>query len=264
MDSFYNNVKRTLIGSTPTAELVYSCTIILKQLVGSPTSSPTSASSSSPVSSSSSSLSASFFAATSPLPAAEKESNNIRIAYNNDLLCKKLVQMKVILFGDVNTPVDDEKARELSKSFQQDGLMLLLIENLQDLSFEVRRDTTSIFNRLFKKNTAKFVQYVFERFNFFICRMVQYCRNPIVALNCGSMLRECVQHEEIGSLLLHSDMLWLFFNSYVHSSDFDLAFDAILTLRELLTSKANKAAVAEVLDVRHAAIFKKYEVRRSF
>ena len=64
------------------------------------------------------------------------------------------------------------------------------------------------------------------------------CRyeNPEVALNCGMMLRECVRHEPLAKIILHSEVFYRFF-SYVEMSTFDIASDAFATFKVPLPSQ---------------------------
>jgi len=60
---------------------------------------------------------------------------------SNEDLCKRLAQLKVILYGgttDGDRPdVDEEKALEVSRRIQEEGLILQLIEKLEVIPFEV-------------------------------------------------------------------------------------------------------------------------------
>ena len=51
-----------------------------------------------------------------------------------------------------------------------------------------------------------------------------------MALNCGIMLRECIRHEPLAKVVLHSDHFHDFFN-YVEMSTFDIASDAFATFK---------------------------------
>lgn len=53
---------------------------------------------------------------------------------------------------------------------------------------------------------------------------------PQVALNCGIMLRECIRHEPLAKIVLHSEHFKDFF-SYVEMSTFDIASDAFATFK---------------------------------
>lgn len=66
------------------------------------------------------------------------------------------------------------------------------------------------------------------------------------------MLRECIRYEPLARGVLGSELLWLFFDSYVHLPNFDVASDAFATLRDLLTR--NKGAASEFLSERWALL----------
>lgn len=51
-----------------------------------------------------------------------------------------------------------------------------------------------------------------------------------IALNCGTMLRECARYEALAKIMLHSDDFFNFFR-YVEVSTFDIASDAFSTFK---------------------------------
>lgn len=51
-----------------------------------------------------------------------------------------------------------------------------------------------------------------------------------IALNCGTMLRECARYEALAKIMLHSDEFFNFFR-YVEVSTFDIASDAFSTFK---------------------------------
>ena len=110
------------------------------------------------------------------------------------------------------------------------------------------------------KNIDSFVPYMTEHFDA-ILKIVEGYSNPDIALNSGTMLRECIRYEELARRLLQSDQLWLFFDTFVHLPNFDVASDAFNTLRDILASPRTKHISAEFLAERYDEIFLKYEVR---
>jgi calcium binding protein 39 len=96
----------------------------------------------------------------------------------------------------------------------------------------------------------------------------------LVSVECTyiiySMLRECVRHEHLAKILLHSDHLYDFFN-YVEVSTFDIASDAFATFKvrdryiiydnipyqDLITK--HKGLCAEFLDVNYDKFFDSYQ-----
>ena len=54
--------------------------------------------------------------------------------------------------------------------------------------------------------------------------------NPEIALNCGTMLRECIRYEPLARLVLYSEHFIKFFG-FVEMSTFDIASDAFSSFR---------------------------------
>jgi calcium binding protein 39 len=69
-----------------------------------------------------------------------------------------------------------------------------------------------------------------------------------IALNCGTMLRECVRFEALAKIVLHSEHFFHFFK-YVEVSTFDIASDAFATFKELLTR--HKMLAADFLEANY-------------
>jgi len=82
-----------------------------------------------------------------------------------------------------------------------------------------------------------------------------------VSLHCGSMLRECIRQEPLARMILNSPSLYTFFQ-YIESSNFDVASDAFVTFKELLTK--HKALSADFLERNYDRVFERYtELLRS-
>lgn len=176
-----------------------------------------------------------------------------------EMLPRHLSQMKVILYGNSEEPlVDEAKAQELARASA--SLIKQLVAHLDKLPFEARKDVALIFNNVIRKPGVDFSEYVFENFNPIVTDLVQGYKNPDIALSCGSMLRECIRHENLARLLLNSELLWLFFDVYAHLPNFEVALDAINTLRDLLVSEKSSPVAAEFMQSHYIAFFKKYEV----
>ena len=77
-----------------------------------------------------------------------------------------------------------------------------------------------------------------------------------IALNCGSMLRECARYEALSKIMLYSPDFYNFF-SYVEVSTFDIASDAFSTFKELLTR--HKILSSEFLEANYDSFFSEYQ-----
>ena len=67
-----------------------------------------------------------------------------------------------------------------------------------------------------------------SKLNIFL--LVDSYENPEIALNCGSILRECIRHEPLARTLLYSPELFKFF-TYVEVANFDSASDAFASFK---------------------------------
>lgn len=63
----------------------------------------------------------------------------------------------------------------------------------------------------------------------FYCTICRY-EHQEIALNCGTMLRECARYEALAKIMLHSEEFFNFFR-YVEVSTFDIASDAFSTFK---------------------------------
>lgn len=77
-----------------------------------------------------------------------------------------------------------------------------------------------------------------------------------IALNCGSMLRECARYEALAKIMLYSPDFHNFF-SYVEVSTFDIASDAFSTFKELLTR--HKLLSSEFLEANYENFFSEFQ-----
>ena len=172
--------------------------------------------------------------------------------------CSFFSNIPVISDGSGKLLVEEEKVFELAGFIQSEGLLLTLIEHIQIIPFEARKDTALIFNNMIRRY-PNFLIYIMENLSI-IERIIQGYNNPDTALSCGSMLREAIRHESIVKYVLNSDSFYLFFDSFVHLPNFDVASDAFNTLRDLLTTPKDKKISSEFLEINCDTIFKKYEV----
>ncbi|CAM9153154.1 unnamed protein product [Choristocarpus tenellus] len=176
---------------------------------------------------------------------------------NDEVLARRLSQMKVVLYGEEDKEPEDTRCRELSVAVRVSKVMPRLIESLPALPFEARKDVAQIFNNLVRKNIEGFVHYVEEE-PLMVKNMIGAYGNTDIALHGGAMLRECVRYEALARMTLYDETLWLFFDQYVHLPNFDVASDAFLTLRDLLTR--NKQVASEFLSEKFDTVFEKYNV----
>lgn len=70
-----------------------------------------------------------------------------------------------------------------------------------------------------------FIKFLFSNL-FFFCSY----EHQDIALNCGTMLRECARYEALAKIMIYSEDFYNFFR-YVEVSTFDIASDAFSTFK---------------------------------
>uniref|UniRef100_A0A6Q2Y5P8 Calcium binding protein 39-like n=1 Tax=Esox lucius TaxID=8010 RepID=A0A6Q2Y5P8_ESOLU len=160
---------------------------------------------------------------------------------------KCLVAMKEILYGTNDKEPHTETVAQLAQELYNSGLLISLVENLQVIDFEGKKDVCQIFNNILRRQIgtrSPTVEYFCSHQEVLFVLQKGY-ETPVSALNCGIMLRECIRHEPLAKVVLHSEHFHDFFG-YVEMETFDIASDAFATFKDLLTR--HKVLVAEYLE----------------
>merc|ERR1711973_53079 len=172
-------------------------------------------------------------------------------------LSRQLTNMKQLLFGNESDQQSDIVLAQLSQEMYNTGLILALLRNLHRIDFEGKKDAVQIFNSILRRQIGTRTP-TFEH----ICTkpdilftLCKWYEQQEIALNCGTMLRECIRYEALTKILLYSDNFYDFFK-YVEVSTFDIASDAFATFKELLTR--HKMLGELLLDRHNFSVMTKY------
>jgi len=173
-------------------------------------------------------------------------------------LSRQLTNMKQLLFGNESDQQSDIVLAQLSQEMYNTGLILALLRNLHRIDFEGKKDAVQIFNSILRRQIGTrtpTVEYICTKPDiiFTLCRGYE---QQEIALNCGTMLRECIRYEALTKILLYSDNFYDFFK-YVEVSTFDIASDAFATFKELLTK--HKMLAADFLEANFDKVFGHYQ-----
>ncbi|KAK5581194.1 hypothetical protein RB653_001224 [Dictyostelium firmibasis] len=172
-------------------------------------------------------------------------------------ISKCLQEIKKILHGDSEHEPNQEVVGVLSNEICASDLVQILIKDLNKLEFEAKKDVAQIFNILLRhKNGARspIVEYIAKNPEI-LDSLVKGYEQQDIALNCGTMLRECIKHESLAKILIYSPNFWEFFE-FVEVSNFDVASDTFATFKEILTK--HKTLSAEFLEKNYDQVFEKY------
>ncbi|KAG5684619.1 hypothetical protein PVAND_013842 [Polypedilum vanderplanki] len=172
---------------------------------------------------------------------------------------KNLVSIKNMLYGTSDSePQTDIVVSQLAQELYNSNLLLLLIQNLNQIDFEGKKDVALVFNNVLRRQIgtrSPTVEYICTKPEILFTLMAGY-EHQEIALNCGTMLRECARYEALAKIMLYSDEFFNFFQ-YVEVSTFDIASDAFSTFKELLTR--HKILCAEFLETNYDKVFTHYQ-----
>lgn len=172
---------------------------------------------------------------------------------------KNLCLMKNMLYGTGEQDAQGDMAvSQLAQELYSSHLLLLLIQNLSKIDFEGKKDVAQIFNNVVRRQIGQrfpTVEYIYLKPQILFLLLAGY-EKPDIALNCGTMLRECVRHESLAKIMLYSDDFYNLFK-YVEVSSFDIASDAFSTFKELLTR--HKVLAADFLETNYDRVFTHYQ-----
>ncbi|KFM59398.1 Protein Mo25, partial [Stegodyphus mimosarum] len=172
---------------------------------------------------------------------------------------KHLALMKTMLYGSGDQePNSDIAVAQLAQELYNCNMLLLLVQNLPRIDFEGKKDVVQIFSNILRRQIGTrlpTVEYICTKPEILFTLMKGYEKQDI-ALNCGTMLRECIHYEALAKIILYSDEFYNFFR-YVEVSTFDIASDAFSTFKELLTR--HKVLCSEFLELNYDRVFSHYQ-----
>ncbi|XP_070539156.1 calcium-binding protein 39-like isoform X2 [Ptychodera flava] len=164
---------------------------------------------------------------------------------------KILAEMMNILYGTGDQEPQPELVAQLVQEFYNLDILLNLVNNLQKIGFEAKKDVAQIFKKVLRRQIgtrSPTVEYITAKKEILFILLKGY-ENQEIALNCGVILRECVLYEPLAKILLQSEEFYNLFK-YVEMSTFDLASDAFATfklLSELLLGRHNLAVMTKYI-----------------
>ena len=136
-----------------------------------------------------------------------------------------------------------------------------MIDCLPMLEFESRKDVAQIFGTIMRivddDGSMPGLDYLDKHLEILDTLFAGY-ENQEVALGCGQMFRECIRHEEIARLVLNDPELFSNLFAKLELEEFEIASDAFLTLKDLLTR--HKALVSVYLTEHYEEFLENYRL----
>lgn len=162
--------------------------------------------------------------------------------------------MKVTFYGDSENLPKPDQCEALADCLFKTDLLVVLLENIEKLEFEARKDIAFVYNYLLRNHKQEAVEYVKAHVELLNALTEGYSKNEI-ALSCGSIFRELLRHEELCSIMLYSKLFNKFFD-LLHLPIFDVSSDAFGTLKLMLTK--HKKLACKYLETNFDAFFGRY------
>lgn len=138
-----------------------------------------------------------------------------------------------MLYGTADSePQTDIVVSQLAQELYNSNMLLLLVQNLARIDFEGKKDVAQVFNNVLRRQIgtrSPTVEHVCTKPEILFTLMAGY-EHQEIALNCGTMLRECARYEALAKIMLYSEEFYNFFQ-YVEVSTFDIASDAFSTFK---------------------------------
>lgn len=160
-----------------------------------------------------------------------------------DEIAELLHQAKRIAHGELNGEADPDLMAALAKEMYANDLIVHLVQILDRLDFEARRDVASLFAFLLRRTPT--VEYLLARPQVFDV-LIESAGSPEIYRNVGGMLRDSVKHVELARLIMAKPGFWYFFD-YCRELPFEVGSDCFTTLADIL--RCNTDLTAEFLAV---------------
>lgn len=188
-----------------------------------------------------------------------KDQSKILTKISNEL-AKPISALKALTLQSEEdvTRGDYDLQMYLIKEVYESNLLEILVQEIEKLPFEARKDAVIIFNSLLKRQIPPHRQIIAEN----IRDMRKYLLQDLLkgydkadrTLHYGLMLRECIKFEYLAEIVLNLPEFELLFE-YIQLPTFDVSSDAFATFKDLLTR--HKTIVTAFLVANYEVIFKK-------
>ena len=168
-----------------------------------------------------------------------KSCNEKHVQKANLVVVKSLGNMKSLLVN-VRTSSKTVEPRPQDRQMLAEhavnmNVFIVLITQMHKMPFESKKNIAFLFNFLFKHENV-FQDYVIDNPSIIWTIVAGYRpENKKIAMVASKMLSEIVKHPKVAHLILTSNELWRFLDTYVLLEEFEAQSSAFDVLRTLLT-----------------------------
>lgn len=154
-----------------------------------------------------------------------------------------LNSIKVILHGDEDNDPQPDSIAQLAQEVYQTDLLLNLIVNLSHLEFDSRKDVSTLFSTLLRRqigNRSPTVDYLLSKPKI-ISLLMKGPEVPNITLITGGILRDCIKFERLAAVMLDDPTFWKYFD-FSQKGTFENMTDSFQTLSDLLLTHKKLSA----------------------
>lgn len=151
-------------------------------------------------------------------------------------ISRTLDQIKLILDGGQESDPSPDMIGAIAQEVYTSNILILLVAYLHVLDFDGRKGVLTMFTTLLRRrigNRNPTVDYLASKPDI-LYRLIAQNANIDIALDVGTIMRDCIKHESLAAIVIQSTDVWKYFD-YINSSTFEVATDAMSTLHDLLT-----------------------------
>ncbi|CDR46591.1 CYFA0S24e00672g1_1 [Cyberlindnera fabianii] len=153
-----------------------------------------------------------------------------------DEAARYLAQIRVILHGDEDTDPQPDLIAQLAQEVYATDLLYYLILNLPHLEFDSRKDVSTLFSTLLRRqigSRSPTVDYLLGRPKI-LNLLLKGPEVPSVCLITGAILRDCIKLEVLTKVIIQDPVVWRYFE-FSSRGTFENITDSFQTLSDLLT-----------------------------
>lgn len=132
------------------------------------------------------------------------------------------------LIESIDSHPQPEAIAQLAQEVYALDLLQLLIKKIGKLEFEARKEVTTVFNCLLRRQIGlryPTVEYILTKPQVLFLTLDGY-NDEDVSLNTGMILREMLRHEALVKLLLYDEQHFYTFPKYIETTTFGVSCDA--------------------------------------
>eukprot|EP01083_Nonionella_stella_P011507 32657_1 len=160
------------------------------------------------------------------------------ISKTSEKITVTLSACRLILYGDEDSPPKVEESERLISELlnERSNMLVSIFRHLHQFEFEGQKDAIQVILHLLRNDSrTAMIEYI-SRHPEFLRILISGYQHPEIASCYGNVLRECIRYENLYSALLNlpDGEFYLFFQ-FVQSPNFDVASDAFITFKMLLT-----------------------------